>query len=91
MHNHKAGRHHRAAQSGHTSLSSTNSLARVPQHSEDHADSVSVMPKGDAKQAYWKSLEYFWLANPGTDVSAFLSANKRWDAWYEVSEIVPSK
>lgn len=27
-------------------------------------------------------MQYYWLANPGSDVSAFLGANKRWDSWY---------
>jgi hypothetical protein len=45
----------------------------------DRAKAASV----HSKDAYWKSLEYFWLTNPGEDVSAFLAANKRWDAWYK--------
>ena len=39
--------------------------------------------KGDAKASFFKSLEYFWLSNPGADYRAFVAANKRWDAWYE--------
>jgi len=63
--------------------SSASSL-RDKSASTNHAvKRVAAATKADGSQAaLWKSLEYWWLANPGGDVSAFLAANKRWDSWY---------
>ena len=36
-----------------------------------------------AQDAFFKSLEHFWLVNPGADMSTFLAATKRWDAYYQ--------
>jgi hypothetical protein len=36
-----------------------------------------------AQDAFFKSLEHFWLVNPGADMPTFLAATKRWDAYYQ--------
>jgi len=33
--------------------------------------------------AFWKSLEYFWLSNPGADMSSVLARNRKWDRYFE--------
>jgi len=53
------------------------------ERTERSKPATSLPHKGDAKASFFKSLEYFWLSNPGADYRTFVAANKRWDAWYE--------
>lgn len=48
--------------------------ARVPAVKDAHES---------AEDVFFKSLEHFWLVNPGADMSTFLGATKRWDAYYQ--------
>lgn len=37
----------------------------------------------ESAPAYWKSLQYYWLSNPGSDMSAFLARTAKWDSYFE--------
>ena len=59
------------------------SAANLSHERTERSKPATAPHKGDAKASFFKSLEYFWLSNPGADYRTFVAANKRWDAWYE--------
>jgi len=72
--------HHMTSPAAASSASSLRDKSASTNHAVKR---VAAATKADGSQAaLWKSLEYWWLANPGGDVSVFLAANKRWDSWY---------
>jgi hypothetical protein len=49
-----------------------------------HAPRTTVAGHRDgAEAAFWKSLQAYWLLNPGANLPAFLAATRRWDGWFE--------